>query len=220
MSKESSERLKSLLDEKGISVRQLAKYVGVSDVAVRKWLTKGDVPRDDRLRKVCELLGVTPAFLVFGDETAPKQTIEMEDGTIAVPFLDVAAACGFGAEEQYRLSLLRFVRLDSSMLRASGLNINPGSLNMITATGDSMEPTIQNGSAIIVDTSQTSISSDGLYALAFNHSLFIKRVQCRPSGYLLISDNSKYPPIEVKAFTDQIKIIGRCFIGLQITYFP
>lgn len=218
MSTESSQRLAALMEAKEISVKALADYVGVSTVAVRKWLNKGDVPRGDRLIKLCEILGVTPAFLVFGDDTARPQTVRADDGSIAVPYLDVEASCGGGLAAPDHLSLLRFVRLDPRVLSASKLNVHASGLNLITAVGDSMEPTIKNGDAVIIDVSQSEVNRDGLYAVAFNRNLFIKRIQCLPEGYRMLSDNARYAPIEVKSF-DSIRVIGRCFIGLQITIF-
>lgn len=218
MSAESSRRLTALMQEKEVTVKALADYVGVSTVAVRKWLTKGDVPRGDRLIKLCEMLGVTPAYLVFGDDSARPQTVRADDGSIAVPYLDVEASCGGGLTAPDHLSLRRFVRLDPRVLADAKLNVHAGSLNLITAVGDSMEPTIKSGDAVIVDVSQSEVNRDGLYAVAFNRNLFIKRVQCLPTGYRMLSDNPRYAPIEIESF-DSVRVVGRCFIGLQITIF-
>lgn len=215
MSTQSSARLTALMREKEVSVRYLADLAGVSDTAVRKWMNKGDVPRGDKLAKVCLALGVTPAYLVFGDETAPGQTVALDDGTIAVPYLDIQASCGYGVEEQHRASLVRFVRLNPEAVAADAGRIHTSRLNIITAVGDSMEPTIKSGTAVVVDTTPVEFPQDGLYAVAFNHHIFIKRVQNLNGFYRLKSDNPAYDPIDVTAF-DEIKIIGRCYLGLQV----
>ena len=55
--------------EKGLSLRDVAKYVGVSDVAVSKWEHgKIDNIRSDKLMKLSEILGISVIDLVLTDE--------------------------------------------------------------------------------------------------------------------------------------------------------
>ena len=216
MSTGSSERIRALMTERGISFRELARRTGVSDVAARNWVVRGDQPKGDRLTRLCEALGVTPAWLLFGDESAPRQTVETDDGMIAVPYLDVRASCGVGEPQSYQ-GLVRFVRVDPAALRAR-TDARPESLNLITAVGDSMEPTIEAGSAVVVDISPVSSPRDGLWVVAYGDQIFIKRIQVTPSGYRLISDNSRYPPIEIESF-DRVKLVGRVIVGLKVEWY-
>ena len=220
MSSGSSARLAGLMREREISVRDMARHVGVSDVAVRKWL-KGNEPSGDRLVKVCEYLGVTPAFLIFGDDNAPRQTVETDDGMLAVPLLDVQASCGggyFEDEQQQRLSVVQFIKLNPLAISNHTDYIRRNSLNLITAIGDSMEPTIKNNTIVLVDTSQTEDIRDGLYVVAYAHQIFIKRIQITPYGINLLSDNRKYDKIPIKHRED-FKVIGKCFLGFEPVWY-
>jgi len=76
--------------------------------------------------------------------------------------------------------------------------------------GESMSPTIENGSKVIVDTSKTKIEDGKVYALSKNNQIFLRRVLCQigGSGYEAKSDNEKYGKIEFKTGGD-IKVVGR-----------
>ena len=78
-----------------------------------------------------------------------------------------------------------------------------------------MEPTLSEGDSVLVDVSQKSPSSDGIYAVVMNNRVFIKRVQFIPDGFLLLSDNPKYKPIKISD-SDCLNIVGRCYVGLAI----
>jgi len=81
-------------------------------------------------------------------------------------------------------------------------------IEAIKVTGDSMEPTLNSGNVIFLDTTKTDPSRDGIYAFSNINGLFIKRVQKRIDGKLdIISDNKEYPKQIVDK--NEIKIIGK-----------
>ncbi|HLX53608.1 MAG TPA: S24/S26 family peptidase, partial [Aquella sp.] len=76
--------------------------------------------------------------------------------------------------------------------------------------GESMSPTIENGSKVIIDTSKTKIEDGKVYALSKNNEIFLRRVLRQPgsTSYIARCDNEKYGKIEFKTDGD-IKVIGR-----------
>lgn len=85
-------------------------------------------------------------------------------------------------------------------------------LVIVYAQGDSMEPAILDGDAVLCDRGQTYILDGDVYAIDYGGNLRVKRLQKRfDGGLLIISDNSaKYPPEALSA--DQahmITILGR-----------
>jgi hypothetical protein len=81
-------------------------------------------------------------------------------------------------------------------------------LEAIHVDGESMEPTLQDGSIVFVDRTQTNINKDGIFIASTTAGLFIKRIRQRADGMVeLISDNKAYSP-EVLA-PDEVSIVGK-----------
>lgn len=65
--------------EKGLSLRDVAKYVGVSDVAVSKWEHgKIDNIRSDKLMKLSEILGISVIDLVLTEEERAEREAQRQ----------------------------------------------------------------------------------------------------------------------------------------------
>lgn len=64
------QKIKNLRAELGLTLKELAKRVGVGASTVRKWET-GYIKdmRSDKIQKVAEALGVSPAYLMGWDES-------------------------------------------------------------------------------------------------------------------------------------------------------
>jgi len=56
--------LKEILKSKGIKQNYLAQRVGVSVVTVSNWVKGKSIPNKKNLKKICEILGVTPKDIV------------------------------------------------------------------------------------------------------------------------------------------------------------
>jgi phage repressor protein C with HTH and peptisase S24 domain len=75
--------------------------------------------------------------------------------------------------------------------------------------GDSMEPTIRDGAAVLVDGRDLRFS-DGIWAFALGDELRLKRLRRGLRSLQVISDNTAYPPEEIgPADEDALRLIGR-----------
>ena len=87
------------------------------------------------------------------------------------------------------------------------------SLVLFTVNGDSMDgPTsqIKDGGLILVDKSINEFKNDGIYVIALDDSLYVKRLQILPRRKLKVkSDNLNYDPFEVSLDTDNFHIVGK-----------
>lgn len=93
----------------------------------------------------------------------------------------------------------------------------PELLFVARGDGDSMQPTLLNDDAVLIDTSQNRISqSDRIWALRIEDAGLIKRVRIIPRvGYELISDNPLVPPQTVAR--EDVAVVGRViWIGRQV----
>lgn len=81
-------------------------------------------------------------------------------------------------------------------------------------TGDSMEPTLTNGSYVFVDTGHNYPSPPDLYAVNYGHGLMIKRLELLPEDKVrVISDNERYTDFEFHA--SEIEVYGRVVASFQ-----
>jgi phage repressor protein C with HTH and peptisase S24 domain len=84
-------------------------------------------------------------------------------------------------------------------------------LAVISAAGDSMAPTFADGDILLVDKGVFDLKLDAVYVLAREDELFVKRVQRRLGGGLIIkSDNPLHGSEEIAdAKSMGLRIIGR-----------
>ncbi len=141
------------------------------------------------------------------DDTEGIIPVTMDDFAL-VPVYDVQASAGHGShvESELRTGHLAFRR---DWLRDKGLKIKD--LAIITAKGDSMEPTISDGDIMLVDTSIDKIIDDTIYIVQTDHHLIVKRIQQALDGSLIIiSDNQRYERQKISSEqAKNVKIAGR-----------
>lgn len=155
--------------------------------------------------------GCSLNWLLTGNESAESVThhLAVPSDSVDVPLLNVTGSAGFGisGEQEYEVSKLPFSR---TLLRELG--VKPDRCHFIRARGDSMQPTIQDGSVVLIDTSRSKSRQDGVYVLMSGDDVRIKRVQFATfgGGLSLKSDNPVYSEEEIgRADIDQIKIVGK-----------
>jgi phage repressor protein C with HTH and peptisase S24 domain len=170
-------------------------------------LEQGDVAAPSTfLRDLEQLAGIGPGTLnspVNGNPAQPDPEV------VHLPVLGVRVAAGAGglnAEEPIE-GIVPFSRL-----ALERLGVAPERVHGIRAHGDSMEPTIGDGTLVLVDTGRKRLG-DGIYAVVIDDQARIKRVAPHVDGSVsLISDNPGYPAERVaKHDLDRIRVVGRAF---------
>ena len=186
-----AERINTALQTKGLSVNALARQVGVSYPAMRK-ITKGETLNPKFLFEIAEALGVSVEWLKTGEGSSENLSDDPSDDHIRFERLDVIAALGDGYINNETAEVVDFVHVDKAWAREN-LGGNLSRIQVITARGDSMQGTIEDGDVLFVDTSVRSFEGEGIYLLSFADGLKAKRLQASVGGGLLvISDNPLY----------------------------
>ncbi len=92
-------------------------------------------------------------------------------------------------------------------------------LKLVIASGDAMSPTINDRDVVLVDTSVTKPNHDGLFLFDLHGELFIKRLVFNEfeNTARIVSDNSLYPPIEIKDFS-KLKCLGKINAICKVIY--
>jgi len=135
----------------------------------------------------------------------------LPDGSIAIPEYRVK----FGAGNGHTLEYDPVEEAEPAWYRLSWFrkhNINPAHVKRFRVHGNSMEPLLFHGDAILVNLAETHIADGKVYAIRYGDELKVKRITKRLDGSLvLISDNADYLPEAVppELATEHITIIGR-----------
>ena len=196
-------RLKESLAKKGTTQVALSEFLDISPQAVQKWAA-GNTPTLENALKIAEFLGVSPAWLIFGE------TGSSDDLLVAVPEYDIDFSCGNGASLFDDREPVRYVYY----LRAWFVEnqINPARAARARIKGDSMKPFLWEGDSALLHMGEIQIVDGGVYAFGIDEDLFIKRLALVPGvGLQVISDNPEYAPqiLETDRFADRLRIFGR-----------
>lgn len=130
-------------------------------------------------------------------------------GFVLVPRYDVAASMGNGTvihSEQ----IVDHLAFREEWVRTE-LSANPKNLVLISAIGDSMEPTLRAGDLLLIDRSDAGVKQDAIYAFATNGELRVKRMQLKIDGSVVVkSDNPQYDSeILTSKMAASLRIVGR-----------
>ena len=91
---------------------------------------------------------------------------------------------------------------------------------LVSALGDSMEPTVRTGDLLLVDRSPESPLEDGIYLIQIEQSLSVKRLERRMDGSVTVrGDNPKASKEELisKKELARLKNIGKVvWIGRKV----
>ena len=116
-----------------------------------------------------------------------------EHKSVSVRLYDVAASAGAGELVDYEPN--RLIELGETLKAVLGIT-NPQRASMLNMRGDSMAPTLADGSLIAIET-MDSFANDGIYVFTWDNELFIKRLQRIKEGVMVISDNKNYREWEI-----------------------
>ncbi|MFN3513421.1 MAG: helix-turn-helix transcriptional regulator [Phenylobacterium sp.] len=192
-------------------ITAFAQRVGLPQATVSKIMSGGSVagPRLDIAAKIAEGLGVSLDWLAFGRGDGPST-----ESVLRVPRYDVHLAAGAGAWNEGRVEVehipvtLSFLQQQFGRTTATGLAV-------LTARGDSMEPTIKDKGLVVIDQGVTELFDD-VFAFVLAGEARVKRFRRLTDGLMLISDNEDYPPETVKGSDmERLQIIGQVLGVLQ-----
>lgn len=228
------ERLEAAMKAAGKSTAEVAAALGVSYQAVRKllngsthafsaennaaaarflnvssdWLSTGKGPR----------VGTAEPTPPYGAHSTMQPILawEYEEDLppgefVMVPRLSIRLSAGSGLDQQVHIE---FIEAQPQAFRSEWVRerrLRPNKLAAMTASGDSMEPSIHDNDSLLVDTSQTEVQDGKVYALWYDGGERVKRLYRLPGGGLRIkSDNPEYGPIELgPEYHGNVRIIGR-----------
>ncbi len=219
--KQSLTRLLEVAAERGVhGAAAVARALNVSDQAINNWKARG-VPHAKTV-EAQELWGASAAWVATGEgdrwlapTAAPVPALSPTPApgapAVHVPLLANAASMGPGSDEEHDDVVVGAIALSPDWLAKRIRPTKPEALRFIHAYGDSMHPTFEDGDVLLVDTGRCNPSgADGVYVLATDRRLFIKRVTERfNGGHDVTSDNPTVKTVQALDGSGQIRVVGR-----------
>ncbi|MBF2715825.1 S24 family peptidase [Agrobacterium vitis] len=191
------DRLRRLIKEEGWKQWQAAENVGATQSVVSKWLRNENRPK----RKNAELINAlyTERFKYPDDPLAVR-----EGQDVMAQSITMSSANG-------RVSVIPD-QLGGTWVIPTHVGSRMGAgLRVYQMVGDSMEPSIQRGSSVFVDTKNASITTDDIYAIKVSDGVAFKRIKImpKPNEIMMISDNRAAYGDPVVIQKSGIEILGR-----------
>jgi phage repressor protein C with HTH and peptisase S24 domain len=201
------DKLKDVISEttigKKVFDKDVADALGIPQATFATMKKRNSIPYEEIL-EFCALKKISVNWLFF-DQAVDMLKEQTEKFFQVRYFADIRASAGGGAEvfdENFET-----ITLDEKIMH-NMVGLGNTELEAIHVDGESMEPTLQDGSIVFVDRTQTNINKNGIFIAATTGGLFIKRIHQRADGMVeLISDNSIYPPQAIAA--DEVTIVGK-----------
>lgn len=130
---------------------------------------------------------------------------------VRIPLLANSASMGPGSDIEHDDVILGTLTVSPDWLTRRIRPSSPGALRFIHAYGDSMSPTLEDGDVALVDTGRIDPSgADGVYVLATDERIFIKRVTERfNGGHDVTSDNPTVKTVQELNGGSSIRVLGK-----------
>ncbi len=193
------ERIKSLMDTKGMNARKLAEKATVGKSFVYDILSgKSTNPTSARLLKICNALHVPISYLVKDQDLGPYDHFDC-DNYVPISQLNESNNCGNTPPQLF---------LHVNMMHAFFKDNE--NLSLYKVACDSMEPTLNHGDTVLIDTAIVTPYPSGVFVIKDSVGCSVKRIEYLVNNkdkIRIISDNSKYK--EYECSIDEIQIIGK-----------
>ncbi|MEA0553539.1 XRE family transcriptional regulator [Lysinibacillus irui] len=198
-----SKNLKLQLEKKGLNQTDMARELNIPETTVSNWMKASTYPRHDKIQLMADYFNIRRSDLT---EEQPTNLIEVQPNFVKIPILGVIA-CGEPIIAQQNV--------EGYMYEFSEL-LPTGNIFALVAKGDSMEPTIPNGSKVLIR-EQSEVEYGEIAAVLVNGDTeaTLKRVKKQGDTILLMPDNPKHEPYIVDK-NNPAKIIGKA-ISFKVT---
>jgi phage repressor protein C with HTH and peptisase S24 domain len=215
--------------DKGIRDIDLAKKLGTNDNTLAKYRKEQGLLKSEVVEKLVSLYNFNPQWLfkgqgepfpgartkypeVCGPETKllADQPEDAQTGKfVLISQVNGRISAGAGLLPDDSVDIK--IAFRRNWIKKKG---SPENMSLIKVSGDSMQPTLLSGDIALVDHGHNYIDPQGgIYAIAVDGEIMIKRVQPIPGGKILvISDNKNYERLEMDSGQSHIngKVIWFC----------
>lgn len=200
------DRLKVAIEaasRRGMTQPQIAEAAGISRATLQRTLA-GQNPGWERLEAITRVIGLAL------DAILPPESSDPQWYEVPVASIQVAAGTGVYPLDETIMDKWPFPRRWLETLGPLA------ALRVVHVVGDSQEPVLRDGDAVIIDTTPTT-GADGMHVVRLDDALMIKRVQIEGARIRLKSHNVEYDDIvvDMPADRDRFAVIGRAVASVK-----
>lgn len=201
---QTKELLTALYEKVGFkpTLKDLAKIVGhPSEQTMYSRTARNSTFPDNEIKKIEDHYGISLR--------------NSDNNSLEIEYINIHPSCGHGTIVLDDAEAIP-VRIGKELIK-DVWKANPHDLKLFKASGDSMQPVIEDGDILLVNTARKDFNNGGIFLLTINNDWFIKRLRLRITGDLdIISENQKYPTETLSTKTSiEINILGRVIKNLS-----
>jgi len=189
--------------------KDIAKALGMTSTQYSNSKQRNSIPYQ-KVTEFCALNRISINWILYEQHSEMLKT-DSEHGIQVKLFGDVNASAGGGAfneDENYT-----YLSIDTAYAKLLNIS-NKDNIDAITVTGESMEPTLKDGSIILIDRSKTNVINGSIFVINAGGTVYIKRLMMNPNGNIdMLSDNPIMPKQE--ASIEESIIVGRVIGALE-----
>jgi transcriptional regulator with XRE-family HTH domain len=190
------QRITSELRRSGISMRELARRIGIAQPSISKWCHNQAVPKIEHLEHMAKIFGVSPQWLTFGSEFE-------REGAVLRPLPSADPDRSFGIALSDRSAQHFF----------GGA---PENLALFTQRLGDMVPTVRPGDTVVVNRLLTNPAEGGVYLIDLQGTPVLRRLQPLTNGTVEIRcDACRWSTTETVP-ASSVKIYGRAVSRISI----
>lgn len=186
------------LERIGKTQTEMARDLGFPEMTVSNWLTAKTYPRPDKIQMMADYFNIRRSDLIEEKEK-PENLFKVANNLVHIPILG-EIACGNPIIVQENFEGYRVEPKET---------LPSGNLYYLKANGDSMDPTIPDGSWVLIR-EQPDVENNEIAAVLVNGDteVTLKRVKKHGDSILLMPDNPSHNPIIIND-ENPAKIIGK-----------
>lgn len=213
MTPDFNSRVRQLRMALNMTQAQLAKRSGIPQSTIAH-IENGRNKSVTKLIELAQALETTPEYLMHGAGEKHLEILSLEEDSsdnIVFNRLNISAQMGGGHINDEHTQIVEQIKVTTAWARHH-IGGDLAHIALITAEGDSMQGTIENGEIVFVNTAVTEYRSEGIYVIADEDGgLRIKRLYRHTNGDLsIISDNKAYSDELLSGEAqNQIRICGK-----------
>lgn len=190
--------------DKKVFDKDVANALNINQATFATYKSRNKIPYEE-VMEFCAKRKISINWLFYNQITQ-----SLEDSTEKFArvryFTDIYASAGGGALNYDEDN--EYINVDDKIIDFLGGAKALDFVDAINIIGDSMEPTLNDGSIVFIDRREINFAKGGIFIVSTPAGLFIKRLQLKSDGSVeLISDNPSYYPEVVDGMS--LEIIGK-----------
>ena len=185
---------------------ELSAVIGVNSSSITQARKRDKIPANWILQ-LCLKYGLNPNWLEKDIGPAFIQPFNnAEEEFMQIPKVR-ARLCAGGGSFEVGSEIEGYYSFRNDWLSRKG---NADKMVLMDIFGNSMEPELKEGDVVLIDESQKDVLAGSIYAVGIDDTIMVKRLEKRPKGLALLSDNTKNETIYMEGEDlNRVRIIGK-----------